>query len=357
MFWWLRGGAKCGIIFRVNHYRRFVGYDYSRGASLFITVTTSPRCQLFGTVRDAAMLLSDFGRDVRKAIEYTFSHAPGFTLFDFCVMPDHVHFRVYLAPGVASQEAIPLLNRVVGRFKSFTTHLFLTKYGGSGTLWQEGFHDWLCVSREMIDAVERYIAYNALKWELRNNRGLLALREPLSSPRLGGEYWRGVGAVGLLGAEAQQSQDATQAGSRPDFVAPPRATPRLLVALRVSRRCEASDIAALIARIKAKAADLTIISGFISPGERAVMAALIADPRATLVKVSPYALPHDYQPGVALMPAISEGRLAIVARGNSPEEISRAACLDLNDRIVKMADRAVYALPGEWRVLRSGVSL
>ncbi len=125
-----------------------------------------------------------------------------------------------------------------------------------------------------------------------------------------------------------------------------------MVALRVSRRCSARDIAALVARIAAKAADFTLISGFISPGEREVLAALLANPAARIVKISPYALPHDYTPPVTLMPAIAEERLAIIARGNSPEEISRAACLDYNARIVDIADKAAYALPGELRWLK-----
>jgi len=120
-----------------------------------------------------------------------------------------------------------------------------------------------------------------------------------------------------------------------------------MVALRVSRRCSPSDIDALKARLLAKAGELTIISGFISGGEREILTALLAEPRAAIIKVSPYALAHDYQPGVALMPAINEGRLAVIARGNSPEEISRAACLDLNARIIEIADRAAYAHPGE----------
>ena len=319
---------------KLAHYHRFPFYDYSRGASLFASISTEPRQRLFGEVAEGGVMkLSPFGREVFAAIEFTFAKAPGFTLYGHVVLPDHVHFRFYLAPGVANDQAAALINKTVGRFKSYTTHLYQTKYGGHGVLWQEGFHDWLCLSREMIDSTERYIAYNALKWWLRNGggRALMALREPLKSPRLGwGEYWRGVGAVELMSAE------------------------RPMISLRVSRRCSAADIAALVARLVAKAGEFTVISGFISAGEREVLRALLENPRAAIVKVSPYALPHDYAPPVSLMPAIAEQRLAIIARGNSPEEISRAACLDLNARIVEMADWAAYALPGEVKWLKRG---
>lgn len=336
---------------KLAHYHRFPLYDYSRGAALFVSISTEPRRRLFGEVIDGKMELSPFGAEVLSAIEFTFSKAPGFTLFGRTVLPDHCHFRFYLAPGVENARAAALINKTVGRFKSYTTHLYQTKYSGVGVLWQEGFHDWLCLSREMIDSVERYIEYNALKWWLRNGggRALMALHEPLKSPRLGqNEFWRGVGAVELLeiggrgGPPAQDGERSPAQGG----------DSRLMVALRVSRRCSERDIAALVERIIAKSGEITIISGFISPGERAVLAALLANPAARLVKVSPYALPHDYAPPVNLMPAIAEGRLAIIARGNSPEEISRAACLDYNARIIEIADKAAYALPSEVRWLK-----
>ena len=343
---------------KLAHYHRFPLYDYSRGAALFISISTEPRRRLFGEVTEAKMTLSPFGAEVLGAIEFTFSKTPGFTLYGRAVLPDHVHFRIYLSPGTENAKAAALINTVVGRFKSYTTHLYQEKYGGHGALWQEGFHDWLCMSREMIDSVERYIEYNALKWWLRNGggRALIALHEPLKSPRIGRtEYWRGIGAVGLLeiggrGGPPAQEGDMASDGlkSRPSA----GGDSRQMVSLRVSRRCNAHDIAAVVERIAAKAGEITIISGFISPGERAVLDALLANPAARLIKVSPYALPHDYAPPVTLMPAISEGRLAIIARGNSPEEISRAACLDLNARIIELADKAAYALPGEIKWLK-----
>ena len=342
---------------KLAHYHRFPLYDYSRGAALFVSISTEPRRRLFGEVIDGKMELSPFGAEVLAAIEFTFSKAPDFTLFGRTVLPDHCHFRFYLAPGVENARAAALINKTVGRFKSYTTHLYQTKYSGVGVLWQEGFHDWLCMSREMIDSVERYIEYNALKWWLRNGDGhsLMALHEPLKSPRIGhAEYWRGIGAVELLeigghgGPPAQEGELASDVQkSRPSA-----GGDSPMVSLRVSRRCSARDIAALIERIAAKAGEITVISGFISPGERAVLDALLANPTARLIKVSPYALPHDYTPPVTLMPAISEGRLAIIARGNSPEEISRAACLDLNARIIELADKAAYALPGEIKWLK-----
>ena len=56
------------------------------------------------------------------------------------------------------------------------------------------------MSEEMLSAVNRYIDYNPLKFELRYNQPeFLAIHEPLAAWRLSTEeFWRGIGAVDLL---------------------------------------------------------------------------------------------------------------------------------------------------------------
>ena len=51
---------------KIPYYRRYHGYDYTKGASLFITMATEPRRALFGKVENAAVALSDFGRSSRR---------------------------------------------------------------------------------------------------------------------------------------------------------------------------------------------------------------------------------------------------------------------------------------------------
>ena len=125
-----------------------------------------------------------------------------------------------------------------------------------GQIWQQGYHDHLCLSRNVIDSTERYIAYNVAKWELMHNMpGALHVHEPLDSPRLDPhEYWKGVGNLSLLDPQ------------------------RKLLSLRVSRQVTGAAIATMIARLeKAVAQGFTIISGFISPGEKAVRDMLCAN--------------------------------------------------------------------------------
>ena len=304
----------------ITHYRRFRGYDYSRGASLFITIVTSPRHPWFGWINNAQVELSDFGRVADESIRFTLSRIKGLRLQRYVVMPDHVHVRVYLAPGLS--EPLKVLGSFVNRFKSWTTKVFHQDHPMDITLWQQGYHDLICMNERMIDAVDRYIDYNPLKYELRyRNKTALKLHEPLESFRLdGGEFWRGVGAIELLNEN------------------------REMIALRVSRRTSNERIEEAVRRIKSRADQFTIISGFISAGERAIFDALASNPNGRMIKVLPFSMAHDYMPPSSLLPLINEGRLAIIARGNSPEELSRKACLDLNAAIIPIAEKAGRAV-------------
>ena len=307
----------------IRHYQRFKDYDYSRGAALFITVTTSPRRQIFGRVTNGKMVLSDLGQEADTSIKRVFNSA-AITLHRHVVMPDHVHISIYLRPGLDNPAAIALLNRTVGKFKSWINRCWW-QHGGEGALWQQGYHDWLCIGREMIDSVQRYIDYNPLKWELRNNRSLLRMVEPINSPLLpAGEYWRGIGALQVLNHE------------------------RELVALRISRTNTPAQLSALCARMAPKIGQYAFISGFISAGERQVLELLLESADSQIIKVSPYAFPHDYNPPVTWMKAIDDGRMAVIARGNSPEELNRASCLDLNAAIARMADKTAYYKAGSF---------
>jgi len=61
----------------IKYYRRYHGYDYSKGASLFVTMATEPRKALFGRVENATVVLSDLGRLVLESMESMPRFNPG----------------------------------------------------------------------------------------------------------------------------------------------------------------------------------------------------------------------------------------------------------------------------------------
>ena len=317
----------------MKRYRRFNGWDYSRGASFFITIATVQRRALLGRVIGGKTILSPLGEKVMKAIEEMPRLNPGLSLFGRVVMPDHVHFNCCLRAGL--KEPLKVLGFAIRRFKNYTTKMAKLSLairateadapGNShdgqtvfGQLWQKGYHDYLLTSRKMIDSTERYIAYNPPKWELMYGvPASILIREPLSSPRLNlGDYWKGVGNTALLG------DDMT------------------MLSLRVSREVRSSVlIAALIRSIEsAVAKGYVIISGFISKGEQAVRDMLCRRKDARFIHILPSSIPNArFKPESCYVTPFAEGRYLEIAQGNGAIEFGRRACLDLNAEIIEIA--------------------
>jgi len=384
----------------IKRYRRMQEWDYSKGASLFITIAIDrsstarpsslvshsqpslashlqPSSQLqsfpqawplspFGKVEHGRMVLSELGQVVNESLEAIPRLNPGISLFGHVVMPDHVHFNCHLAVGL--DEPLKVLGNAIRRFKNYTTKMakilversstistaaaittglsnsidpaITTASGGLATgkagygreasedgrtasgqygqFWQQGYHDHLCLSRGFIDSTERYIAYNPMKWELMHGASdSLRIVEPLISPRLDpADWWKGVGNIGLLGSVEK------------------------IVALRVSRKVNTpSGIADVIAKIeRAVAKGYVILSGFISPGEKAVRDMLCRNSNAKFIRILPSCVPNlRFRPESQYIEPFAQGRYLEIAKGNDEVEFGRSACLDLNDEIVKIA--------------------
>ena len=361
----------------IRRYRRTHSWDYARGASLFITISTAPRRNIFGRISGNEVYLSQLGKHVADALDAMPRLNDGLRLYGRVVMPDHIHFNVYLRPGL--NEPLKVLGNAIRRFKNHTTKLAKilladrsiladrssaistttpnssaialapstssegratqprpqgsddgrSMIGQNGHLWQQGYHDRLCLSRTFIDATERYIRYNPLKWALMHGIDhALRIHEPLDSPRLAdGDYWKGVGNTALLG------------------------TGEKIVALRISRRCSSSQIAATVRRMEA-AVDkgYIILSGFISPGEKAVRDMLCARADARFIRILPSCIPNArFKPESRYVPAFAAGRYLEIGRGNDEVAFGREACLDYNAEIIEIATAgegvAVYWKP------------
>ena len=337
----------------IRRYRRFKGWDYAKGASLFITIATVPRRALFGVVRDGVVVLSSLGEKVKEALEAIPLLNHGILLFGYVVMPDHVHFNCALLPGLA--EPLKVLGNAIRRFKNYTTKLAkLAEHSSaikSGSaiksraagprdsnrfdgqtafgLWQQGCHDYILLSREMIDATERYIAYNPMKWELMYGvEGALRVIEPLFLPRLDpGHYWKGVGNLALLDPAEK------------------------ILSLRISRQVQGAAMAKMLARIEnAVSQGYIIISGFISKGEQAVRDMLCRRSDARFIRILPSCIPNRrFRPESRYVEPFADGRYLEIAQGNDEVEFGRRACLDINAEIIEIA-KAGEGLALYWKL-------
>ena len=343
----------------IHRYRRFEGWDYTRGASLFITIVTEPRRALFGEVEDGKVILSPLGERVSDALNAIPRLNPAIRLFGRVVMPDHIHFNCSIEAGLS--EPLMVLGNAIRRFKNYTTKEWKLAerssaikspdpipaikspcqdlaikspdqavLGQASKLWQQGYHDYILLSREMIDATERYIAYNPLKWDLMyGSENALQVFEPVVSPRLdAADWWKGVGNIALLAPQER------------------------LVSLRVSRKVTADrQIATLLNRMQsAVEKGYVIVSGFISPGERAVLDMLCQYSKARFIRILPSSIPNaKYKPESRYLAPFNEGRYLELAKGNNDGDFNRSACLNLNEEIIEIATSGKNGLAIYWK--------
>ncbi len=337
----------------ILRYRRFHGWDYSKGASFFITIATKLRRSLFGRIEQGAMVLSPLGHRVMEALEAIPCLNPGLALHGHVVMPDHIHLCCHLAAGLP--EPLTVLGNAIRRFKNYTTKLYKAEHSSAistkgviggpsadgrseiGLLWQQGYHDLLCLSREAIDAVEHYIANNPLKWWLMYcDKTLMQVREPLDSPLLDGTgiFWRGVGNT--------------------DLIAPAAIGPnRRIVSMRISRRIPTALLPRVVTDcLKGANSGYIYASTFFSPGEHALYNALVAA-RAPLIKLQTSKIGWGYRPVGSEPELFAAGRLLILAPMLAPTTPStRPELLDANRHAASIAHasaggKAIYAEPKE----------
>ncbi|MBP5543884.1 MAG: transposase [Kiritimatiellae bacterium] len=309
-----RGSPEAG------HFRRFRGYDYSRGASLFLTFNVEPKQDILGRIEAPGVLVhNEWGRLVdEKVAEIAARHAP-LRVMKHVIMPNHAHLRVFIPPGM--DKPLMALGAFVSAFKQ-STSLLLRHRGRPGPLWQERYHDFICISAETIDAADAYIDNNARKrWLLEAPDRPMKVAEPLTAPRLPPDiWWAGVGATGLLDSETK------------------------IAAFRLSRSLPQSLWQKVIdcAR-RAAAQGYAIASTFISPCERVLFAALAADSGARMIKAGHKMLGCVYRPVGGEPTLFAERRLLLLSRQSEPDKSRRAGWLDLNANLAAIADRAVYA--------------
>lgn len=303
-----------------GHFRRYHGYDYSRGASLFLTFNVQPKEDIFGHVEKPGVLVhNEWGRLVdAKVAEIAARYAP-LRVMRHVIMPNHAHLRVHIPPGVS--QPLVLLGSFVSAFKR-STSMLLQRRGRPGPLWQERYHDFLCVSAESIDAADAYIDNNPTKRCLLEapDRPMRVL-EPLDSPRLPpGIWWAGVGATEMLDPGAK------------------------IASFRISRKVPESMHPTVIdCALRAVGQGFAIASTFISPGERRLFDELVAHPGARILKAGHKMLGAVYRPTGGEPPLFAARRYMLLSRQSEPDKSRRAGWIDLNDNLAAMATKPVYA--------------
>ncbi len=297
---------------KITHFRRYHGYDYSRGAVEFVTFHLERRIPTFGTItQDGKMILSQAGKILEEVILHEGERDSMIDLMHYQIMPEHLHMRLYIHPNANK----PLY--LMGQFISNTKRWSMKKCNeiGINISWQKNYHDHLCISREIIDIVDEYMDLNPLKWSLMNTLNPpMNVIEPLYSPLLpNDEWWTGVGNANLLN------------GNYPLF------------SIRLSRKLPLSEMDVILPSLIDECFKGFIpISTFISPMEMELFRRL-SDTSIPIICAVPDPLKTIYRPKVNQTILFAQNRLLLISHIKENGISRECAWHSINNKIAEMA--------------------
>lgn len=169
------------------HICRMPGHDYKAPYKYHLTLLKHPYAPAFGQLaegwREAALdhrrndvriQLSDSGKAVRNALFAWKNLAPQIQIYQYSIMPDHLHLLVEVMEYL--DESI---GRYIGRFTQFArkrwqyrqeilvnlnapdNHIAYTP------LFEEGFNDQIIMADRNLDTVFKYVKHNPYKLAIR----------------------------------------------------------------------------------------------------------------------------------------------------------------------------------------------
>ena len=140
-----------------RHSLRLKTHDYTWTRAYFVTICARIREPIFD-IPELRTILTTTWQELPQ-------HFPSITLDEFVVMPDHIHFIIWLN-GLANNA--PTLSAVIGAYKSLTTNAWLhhikqANLECSGIIWQRNYIDRILSGKEALYATRQYIRDNPNK--------------------------------------------------------------------------------------------------------------------------------------------------------------------------------------------------
>ena len=321
------------------HHRRSIrlrGHDYAGGGVYFVTLCVADRRPLFGTVVNGRMALNDAGRTAAACWREIPGHFPHVAMDEWIVMPDHVHgiLRIGNARwGTACQApTAPAFGRpvagalgtIIGAYKGATSRAIRmgartgmacpapTACHAPAPIWQRNYYDIIVRDQRALDNIRRYIRNNPAHWDT------LRYGEP--------RFFAGNRALLDLSMTAFLASRRTGMACHAPAPAP--------------TACHAPTPAACRAPVAQwPERPACVIGGFLSPMERAVFGACLAD-GTPMVWILAHGLPDHFPPRVQR--AIDGGRLLVMTPFEaSVEGFSAARAAWCNQYTLHLAASAV----------------
>ncbi len=153
---------------------RLKDYDYSQAGAYFVTICTYNRDMLFGEIRNAKMVINQFGEIVTNSWLWLFERYDYIAPDYYIVMPNHFHGIIIMKDESGDSRVAPTkipinrkpLGQLIGAFKTTSTKT-INRYDKShqGIIWQRNYYEHIIRGEKELSAVRKYILENPLSWE------------------------------------------------------------------------------------------------------------------------------------------------------------------------------------------------
>jgi putative transposase len=155
--------------------RKFTRLDkgcYRLPITCFITFCVIKKQCFFGEIKDASVILSEFGQRIKEIwLDIGIMH-PNIDVSNYIVMPNHFHGIINISENKAHEseiqsanEELNVLYNIIRDYKSFSTHEYnKLKDTKSLQLWQRGYYDHIIRDQNEYDLIKRYIENNPSQW-------------------------------------------------------------------------------------------------------------------------------------------------------------------------------------------------
>jgi len=136
--------------------KRLYQRDYGASGAYFVTICTYQRQPCF-KIPALEKILKQQWQELPQRF-------PGINLDCFVIMPDHVHFIVWINARIPSSPTLP---QIVGAYKSLSAvawlrHLKETRSDANGRIWQKGYDDRIIRDKQELERTRRYIQNNTI---------------------------------------------------------------------------------------------------------------------------------------------------------------------------------------------------
>lgn len=165
---------------QINRLRYF---DYSNPAYYFLTFNSHLHKRIFGSVKNAKMNFSEFGKIANRnllEIPRIWSHTE---LDEFVVMPNHIHLILIVnevsdasyasessTSGMDDYDRTKMtVSKIIQQYKSVCTKEIKRIDKNISKVWMKSFYDRIIRNERELYFMRRYIRRNPLKWDLEKN--------------------------------------------------------------------------------------------------------------------------------------------------------------------------------------------